>query len=272
MYFNFFDRARSLGGFVRLGNRANEGHAELTVCLYLPDGRVLFSFQRPAITNNDAFDAGGMRFEVVEPASGCARPTRARCSSSRSRARWPTPGAPSARARRSASRSTWCTRRWARSTAPPATATKTGSPPSSSSRKAHYEQHMHVTGTLAIDGETPRDRRLRPARPLLGPALLAGDPLLRVADDELRPRPRRDGVGDPARPRRRASVRRGGVLVRGDEIEPIVDARVEADYDDERPLPPRGARAGAHREGRGARDRRRGHGLHPAAQPARGHA
>jgi len=26
-------------------------------------------------------------------------------------------------------------------------------------------------------------------------------------------------------------VRRGGVLVRGDEIEPIVDAQVEADYD-----------------------------------------
>ena len=31
MYFNFFDRARTLGGFVRLGNRANEGHAEMTV-------------------------------------------------------------------------------------------------------------------------------------------------------------------------------------------------------------------------------------------------
>ena len=56
----------SLGGFVRLGNRANEGHAELTVCLYLPDGRVLFSFQRPPISSNDAFDAGGLRFEVQE--------------------------------------------------------------------------------------------------------------------------------------------------------------------------------------------------------------
>ncbi len=27
MYFNFFDRARKSGGFVRLGNRANEGYA-----------------------------------------------------------------------------------------------------------------------------------------------------------------------------------------------------------------------------------------------------
>ena len=33
-------RPRTSGGFVRLGNRANEGHAEMTTCLYLPDGRV----------------------------------------------------------------------------------------------------------------------------------------------------------------------------------------------------------------------------------------
>ncbi len=67
MYFNFHDPAAGLGGFVRLGNRPNEGHAEMTVCLYLPDGRVGFMFQRPGITSNDGFDAGGVRFEVVEP-------------------------------------------------------------------------------------------------------------------------------------------------------------------------------------------------------------
>jgi hypothetical protein len=33
MYFNFFDRERGIGGFVRLGNRANEGRAEMTVTL-----------------------------------------------------------------------------------------------------------------------------------------------------------------------------------------------------------------------------------------------
>lgn len=68
MYFNFFDRERGIGGFVRLGNRANEGRAEMTVTLYLPDGRVLFTYKRPEIDNNDAFDAGGLRFEVLEPA------------------------------------------------------------------------------------------------------------------------------------------------------------------------------------------------------------
>lgn len=66
MYFNLYDASRRLGGFVRLGNRANEGKAEMTVCLYLPDGRVAFAFERPVIGSNDAFDAGGMRFEVVE--------------------------------------------------------------------------------------------------------------------------------------------------------------------------------------------------------------
>ncbi len=67
MYFNFFDRARDVGGFVRLGNRANEGYAEMTVCLFLPGGPVLFNYQRPEIHHNDAFDAGGMRFETIEP-------------------------------------------------------------------------------------------------------------------------------------------------------------------------------------------------------------
>jgi hypothetical protein len=67
MYFNVYDRNERVGGFFRLGNRANEGYAEMTVCLYLPDGRVGFMYARPPITDNTAFDAGGLRFRVVEP-------------------------------------------------------------------------------------------------------------------------------------------------------------------------------------------------------------
>jgi len=67
MYFNVFDPANEVGGFFRLGNRANEGQAEMTTCIYLPDGRVGFMYKRPEISSNDAFDAGGMRFEVVTP-------------------------------------------------------------------------------------------------------------------------------------------------------------------------------------------------------------
>ncbi len=67
MYFNLYDPASRLGGWFRLGNRANEGTAEMTVCLYLPDGRVGFMFKRPDIAHNDALDAGGIRFGVVTP-------------------------------------------------------------------------------------------------------------------------------------------------------------------------------------------------------------
>ncbi len=67
MYFNFFDVGQRRGGFLRLGNRPNEGHAEMTVCLYEPDGAVLFNYKRPAIQDNAHFEAGGARFEVEAP-------------------------------------------------------------------------------------------------------------------------------------------------------------------------------------------------------------
>jgi len=67
MYFNVFDPQTRVGGFFRLGNRANEGTGEMTVCTWLPDGRVGFMFKRPEVTDNDSFDAAGMRFEVVAP-------------------------------------------------------------------------------------------------------------------------------------------------------------------------------------------------------------
>ncbi|MEY2423765.1 MAG: hypothetical protein QOI95_3832 [Acidimicrobiaceae bacterium] len=67
MYFNVYDPKSEVGGFFRLGNRANEGTGEMTCCIYLPDGRVGFMFKRPDVHNNDAFDAAGMRFEVVTP-------------------------------------------------------------------------------------------------------------------------------------------------------------------------------------------------------------
>ena len=67
MYFNVFDHRKKMGGWFRLGNRPNEGYAEMTCCLYLPDGRVGFMFGRPRIKNNDEYNAGGMVFKVLEP-------------------------------------------------------------------------------------------------------------------------------------------------------------------------------------------------------------
>jgi hypothetical protein len=66
-YYNWFDLGAQMGGWVRMGNRPNEGYAEMTVCLYLPDGRVGFMFKRPHIEGHTAHDAGGLRFEVVAP-------------------------------------------------------------------------------------------------------------------------------------------------------------------------------------------------------------
>lgn len=66
VYVNGFEPQRRFGGWMRIGNRINEGHAEAQVCLYLPDGRIACQFQRPDISHNDSFSAGGMHYEVHE--------------------------------------------------------------------------------------------------------------------------------------------------------------------------------------------------------------
>ena len=66
VYVNFTDPA-GIAGWMRLGNRANEGYAELSVCLYLPDGRIACQFRRPKIADNSRFDAGGLAYRVEVP-------------------------------------------------------------------------------------------------------------------------------------------------------------------------------------------------------------
>jgi hypothetical protein len=66
VYCNGFDISTGAGGWMRLGNRVNEGYAELSVCLYLPDGRVACQFQRPEIKTNAQFGAGGLGYEVKQ--------------------------------------------------------------------------------------------------------------------------------------------------------------------------------------------------------------
>ena len=85
MYINCIDPDQQVGGWFRIGNRANEGYAEMSVCLYLPpdagqpvgepsggspgkaERSVGFMYKRPTIDNNDAFDAGGLRWTMVTP-------------------------------------------------------------------------------------------------------------------------------------------------------------------------------------------------------------
>jgi len=228
MYFNFFDPERQLGGFVRLGNRANEGRAEMTVCLFLPDGRVLFAFKRPEIAHNDAFDAGGLRFEVLEAGErlrtsyvggalelreprALADPGRAFRESPRRRivldlehvACGPMYGRShdEAEARRDASQ------QFAR---------------------AHYEQHMRVRGTLELgDGPLPvsghglRDHSWGPRH---WQAIDRYEWLTMNFGDDLGVMVTRIETADTA-------PREGGVVVRGEEVLPIEAVTIEAEYE-----------------------------------------
>lgn len=67
VYFNFFDPTAQRGGFVRIGNRANEGYAEMTVIVWNPDGSAAFYYAKPEITHNDGWDAGGLKVQIIKP-------------------------------------------------------------------------------------------------------------------------------------------------------------------------------------------------------------
>jgi hypothetical protein len=67
VYLNLFDHTQRMGGWFRIGNRPNEGYAEVSRCVYLPDGSVGFLYDRPEISSNDAFAAGGLKLEVLDP-------------------------------------------------------------------------------------------------------------------------------------------------------------------------------------------------------------
>ena len=137
-----------------MGNRPNEGYAEMTVCLYLPDGRVGFMFKRPQIDGHEAHDAGGLRFEVVAPyeehhvtydGKVCvlANPREmadpgARVQRQPARSRAPSiSGSPRSRSRRAAS--------------PSGTRARSRRPvrPQDFAR-GHTEQHMAITGTVQV--------------------------------------------------------------------------------------------------------------------------
>ena len=192
-YYNFAD-AR-IGGWVRMGNRPNEGYAEMTVCLYLPDGRVGFIYKRPPIEGHTAHDAGGLRFDVVEPfvehhvtydgkvlllaepremadpRAAFADNPRVPCTidlTHRAIAR-PWGGEPE----------------WDDDEARPVV------DPETSFAKGHTEQHMAVTGRRHGRRRAVRARRrARLARPLVGPAVLAEHLVVPLADRQPRPRPR----------------------------------------------------------------------------------
>ena len=84
--------APGMGGWVRMGNRPNEGYAEMTVCLYLPDGRVGVHVQaaadrRPRRARRRRPALRGGRAVRGAPRHLRRQGVRARAA----RARWPIP-------------------------------------------------------------------------------------------------------------------------------------------------------------------------------------
>ena len=151
MYFNFFDRAKNTGGFLRLGNRANEGYAEMTLVVYQPDGSVLFQFKRPEITSNDAMDAGGMKFEVIDGLEKLRTTYEGRAVYLTEPSQM---ADPSSAFKNNPHKPVMID--LIHEAAGPAYGSTGAShkvvDPEKEFAKAHYEQHMKVTGTVEIDG------------------------------------------------------------------------------------------------------------------------
>ncbi len=234
MYFNFYDRERRLGGWCRIGNRANEGTAEKSVCLYLPDSRVLFSFERAKIANNDAFDAGGLRFDVLEPAERLRTAYDGRALSLAE----PRDMADPRRAFENNPLVAVAFDLVHEAVGPMYGERKDSGendkPAEEQFAAAHSEQHMRVTGTVAIEGEPVEidgfGLRDHSWGPRYWQALHCYEWLtLNFGPDlgAMITRIQRDPEG--------TDVKLGGVLVRGDSVEKITDATIDVEYETGKP-------------------------------------
>jgi aminoglycoside phosphotransferase (APT) family kinase protein len=162
VYFNFFHALQRVGGFLRVGNRVNEGYAEVTLCLFLPDGSAMFSFQRAKIGTNNGFYAGGAQVDVLRPMEllrtrfhagavllrnplELVDPKKALAQGAKVRINLDLLHAASGPCFGSAA------------AAGSASANKPRGEPSRGEQdnfaKSHYEQHMSVTGTVRVDGQ-----------------------------------------------------------------------------------------------------------------------
>jgi len=233
MYLNAFDLGAEAGGWFRLGNRVNEGYAEMSVCIYLPDGRVGFMFDRPKITTNNEMKAGGLTIKVNEPfkhlsvhyeGKVCLLENPADMANPR-QAFAENPLVPAA-----------IELDW-HGVSPMfggkpqyADGREIEQKPGTSFAKAHYEQHCRASGTitvgdeaLEIDGFGLRDKSWGPRywqaiswyRWL--PVVFSEDFAMMLSLV----------AGSPDRP-----ARAGGMVLEGDEYHVITDCRVDAEWDD----------------------------------------
>lgn len=67
LYYQFGDVETKIAGFLRMADRPNEGRGERTVCLWLPDGKIAFSFAPVGFDEAGEIASQGMRVTVDEP-------------------------------------------------------------------------------------------------------------------------------------------------------------------------------------------------------------
>lgn len=233
MYFNFFDTTKRMGGFVRLGNRANEGRAEMTVALYRPDGTAMFMFKRAEIDNNDAFDAGGLKFEVIEPSQKLRTVYRGSVLDLKEPRVLTDPKA--AFTQNPAKKITLDLTHDAVGPMYGGSKDKQEAdrPAEEQFGKAHYEQHMAVHGTLEVDGEkielSGHGLRDHSWGPRYWQAIQSYEWLTMNFGPDL-------GFMVSVIQRDADNSRRGGVMIRGDELVPLTWANVTAEYEDGTPF------------------------------------
>jgi hypothetical protein len=233
MYFNFFAcpepgrRARGQGGFLRVGNRANEGYAEVTLVLYQPDGTVLFNWKRPEITHNDAYDAGGMRFETIEPLQKLRTTYEGSAVYLTDPSQLSDPG----QAFRNNPHKPVSIDLLHEGVGPVYGTSGEGrevTDPEKEFARAHYEQHMRVTGTVAIDGVTAQIDAFGLRDHSWGPRYWQNiksyrwltcsfGPDLNIMVSEV-------CLSDTAR-------REGGVVIRHGKVEQIVKLNIESQFE-----------------------------------------
>jgi hypothetical protein len=232
MYFNFFDTKKNTGGFLRIGNRANERYAEVTLCLYLPTGEILFNYRRPEIDNNDAFDAGGMKFETLEAL------TKHRTTYEGTAVFLTDPSQmadPSNAFRNNPHKpvSIELTHEAAGPVYGSSGAGRETQDPEKDFAKAHYEQHMRVTGHVTVDGDRVEIDGFGLRDHSWGPRYWQNiqsyrwlnctfGPDLGIMVTEIRP------TAD--------SRTQGGVVVRGETMQAITSVDIDSNFDGDSPV------------------------------------
>jgi hypothetical protein len=196
--------------------------------LYMPDGSVLFQFKRADISHNDAMDAGGMKFEVLEPMQKLRTTYDGHAVYLTEPAQMADP--------RAAFRNNPFKKvkvDLVHIAAGPVYGSSGRNhqvvDPEKEFAKAHYEQHMAVTGTVDIDGDVMQIDGLGLRDHSWGPRYWQAIHSYRWLTINFAPD---FGMMVSKIWRTPEETTQGGVIVRGDRLERITSVDIETEFED----------------------------------------